>query len=575
MTPQLLPPTPQPELTPTQPELTPYHFARHILHVRLWHKQTEILNSLTTHHRIAVKSGNGLGKGFTAAIATLWFLHTHNPAIVLTTAPTFRQVRHILWRQIHTLHRRNPQTLGGQLLHTRWELAQDRYALGLSADHPDQFQGFHSPNLLLIVDEAEGVPDPIYDAITAITTTANAQLLLLGNPTTNSGAFRRAFHQERHTYKTITISALDSPNLTANHPIIPGLVTPQWVKERQQIWGIDNPLYQSRVLGQFPDQTQDTLIPLSLIEAAIYHHPAQYAADTAAMDTPDTLVIPALNTHVIPSVAEESQPYTQDAAAHPQPAANTTDTPDTLVIPNTHVIPSVAEESRRPITSQAAYPQPAANTTAALDTLAGETAATHPEPADADPQSLPQLDPNAPVTLGIDIARFGSDHSVILRRHGNIITHIQTYTNINTMQLAGHIAHAIRAHQPLQTCIDEIGIGAGVIDRLQEQGFGIHSINVGNPTTTDEAKRLYANRRAQTYWKLRELFETRQIQIPNHPQLLGQLAALRYTYDSRGRLLIESKEQIRRRGLPSPDHADALMLSYAQPPARHPPRLWT
>ena len=508
---------------PIQP--TPCHFARRILNVRPWKKQQEILNSLTTHHRIAVKSGNGLGKGFTAAIATLWFLHTHNPAIVLTTAPTFRQVRHILWRQIHTLHRRNPAVLGGQLLHTRWELAQDRYALGLSADTPDQFQGFHSPNLLLIVDEAEGVPDPIYDAITAITTTAHAQLLLLGNPTTNSGAFRRAFHQERHTYKTITISALDSPNLTANHPIIPGLVTPQWVQERQQIWGINNPLYQSRVLGQFPDQTPDTLIPLSLIEAAIYH---QHPLD-APSDTPDTLAIP--NTHAIPEL-------------------------------NTHVIPSVAEESQRPITNQPSNPQPAAND-------------SHPDnAADTDPQSLPQLDPNAPITLGIDIARFGSDHSVILQRHGNIITHIQTYTNINTMQLAGHIAHTIRTSQPLQTCIDEIGIGAGVIDRLKEQGFGIHSINVSKPPINDE-KRLYANRRAQTYWQLRELFEQRQIRIPNHPQLLGQLAALRYTYDSSGRLLIESKEQIRRRGLPSPDHADALMLSYAQPPAQNPPRLWT
>ena len=297
-------PTPAPDTPDTAPSwppaaaldpLPPVAFARYVLRVRLWHKQAEILDALPHHHRIAVKSGNGLGKGFTAAIAVLWFLHTHNPAIVLTTAPTFRQVRHILWRQIHTLHRRNPQTLGGQLLHTRWELAQDRYALGLSADHPDQFQGFHSPNLLLIVDEAEGVPDPIYDAITAITTTAHAQLLLLGNPTTNSGAFRRAFHQERHTYKTITISALDSPNLTANHPIIPGLVTPQWVQERQQIWGINNPLYQSRVLGQFPDQTPDTLIPLSLLEAAIYH---QYIPDT----------------HVIPSAAEES-PHPNSAQA--------------------------------------------------------------------------------------------------------------------------------------------------------------------------------------------------------------------------------------------------------------------
>ena len=90
---------------PRSPQ-SPVAFARDVLGVGLWHKQEEVLKALTSSRRVAVKAGNGLGKGFCAAVAVLWFVHTHpEEAIVLTTAPTFRQVRHILWRQIHRLYR--------------------------------------------------------------------------------------------------------------------------------------------------------------------------------------------------------------------------------------------------------------------------------------------------------------------------------------------------------------------------------------------------------------------------------------------------------------------------------------
>ena len=81
--------------------LSPVAFAREMLGVELWSKQVEVLEALTEHRRVAVKAGNGLGKGFCAAVAMLWFIHTHQDgAIALSTAPTFRQVRHILWRQV-------------------------------------------------------------------------------------------------------------------------------------------------------------------------------------------------------------------------------------------------------------------------------------------------------------------------------------------------------------------------------------------------------------------------------------------------------------------------------------------
>ena len=160
-------------------------------------------------------------------------------------------------------------TLAASCWDTRLEMPErDSFAMGLSADSPDEFQGFHSTNMLIVVDEAEGVAEPIYEAIEALMTSENCRLLLIGNPTTVTGSFRRAFHEDRELYHTITISAYDSPNVAEGAKTVPGLVTARWVKQRRKIWGEDNPIFQARVLGEFPEQSEDTLISLSAIEGA-------------------------------------------------------------------------------------------------------------------------------------------------------------------------------------------------------------------------------------------------------------------------------------------------------------------
>ena len=455
--------------TPRSPQ-SPVAFARDVLGVDLWHKQEEVLKALTSSRRVAVKAGNGLGKGFCAAVAVLWFVHTHpDEAIVLTTAPTFRQVRHILWRQIHRLYRPASEELGGTMRDTRWELSSDRYALGLSADGADQFQGFHSPNVFIVVDEAEGVSDEIYEGIESVMTSADPLLLLIGNPTTMSGAFRRAFHEERSIYHTITISALDSPNVRAGRVVVPGLTTTAWVEERRQIWGEDNPIYRSHVLGQFASKGEDTLFSLTDLEAAVKR---VVDAEYWSMDS-ETV-------------------YGAERAA--------------------------AEE----------------------------------------------------VIISVDVARFGSDSSVILRRRGDCVEDIEALRQQDTMQLTGRIAAAIREHNPAHILIDEIGIGAGVVDRLRELGHPVRGINVGRRALQDKT---YVNLRAEGYHALAHRFKAGQIIIPNDNQLISQLATMRYSHDSHGRLKMESKDEIRKRGLPSPDKADALMLSFLAPTSRV--KLWT
>ena len=230
---------------------SPVRFAQEVLGVTLWSKQEEVLEALKDHRRVAVKSGNGLGKGFSATVAILWFLYCHDDAVVLSTAPTFRQVRHVLWREVHRRYNQAKYGLGGRLLDTRLELSEGRFALGLSADNGDELQGFHSPNMLIVVDEAEGVSEPIYEAIEAVMTSENCRLLMIGNPTTMSGSFRRAFYEDRDLYHTVTISALDSPNVTGEKTV-KGLTTKRWVEERRKVWGRGEPHLPGPGSGRVP-----------------------------------------------------------------------------------------------------------------------------------------------------------------------------------------------------------------------------------------------------------------------------------------------------------------------------------
>ena len=110
--------------------------------------------------------------------------------------------------------------------------------------------------------------------------------------------------------------------------------------------------------------------------------------------------------------------------------------------------------------------------------------------------------------------------------------------------------------------MDEIGVGAGVVDRLRELGHPVRGVNVARKARQSQT---FANLRAEGYWALRERFASGRISIPADSQLVGELAALRYGYDSDGHIKMESKDDMRKRGLPSPDKADALMLAFLAP----------
>jgi hypothetical protein len=179
-----------------------------------------------------------------------------------------------------------------------------------------------------------------------------------------------------------------------------------------------------------------------------------------------------------------------------------------------------------------------------------------------------------PITIGVDIARFGTDRTVICARQGSRVIELNQYAKLNTMQTVGKVVDAITRHNPESVNVDEVGIGAGVVDRLHELGHSnVTGINVGAKSTDPEH---FFNLRAELYDALRTRFEQGDIEIPNDADLIAQLAAIRVEFTSRGQLKVESKETMRRRSLPSPDKADALLLAFAPTTTHHQPnfKIW-
>lgn len=167
----------------------------------------------------------------------------------------------------------------------------------------------------------------------------------------------------------------------------------------------------------------------------------------------------------------------------------------------------------------------------------------------------------SPLVIGVDVAISDHDATAIVRRRGRSVYKLETYYNCNTMEIVGLVRRIIDSEQPSKVMIDCIGIGAGVVDRLREIGYSqVEGINVAR--SADE-KDKFKNLRAELWHNMREwLAQEMPIDIPESDELLGDLTSLGYKFDSSGRLQIESKDELRKRGIKSPDTADALALTF-------------
>jgi phage terminase large subunit len=441
----------------------PVRFVREVLRENPWSVQEEILRSVAKNSQTAVKASNASGKTRTAAEAVLWWLVRYSDGIAITTAPTYEQVQKLLWREIHQAIGRSRDFEFPEANLVELKLGPGNYGAGLSTNKGVNFQGFHSPHLLIVVDEAPGVDSEIWEAIEGARAGGDVHLLILGNPTTISGFFYDAFTKERHLWNTFSIDAFDTPNLAGftledlrklprdlpeSAPVFqykpfPALVTRRWVYEKFLTWGEESPLWQARVRGEFPTNLEDALIPLSWLEAA---------SKRATSGTGGSLY------------------------------------------------------------------------------------------------------------AGIDVAGPGKDEtSVVVRSESGTIVAQSAWVKPDPRGEVVHFLAPFKARLH-SVNVDRVGLGEYFAHHLRDLGYRIEFVNVATAARRPDS---FSNLKAELYWSLRERFEKGEIAGLTDELTIQQLASIRFEYNSRGLVVIESKEDARKRGVSSPDRAEALMLAFS------------
>ncbi len=225
-------------------------------------KQADILNSLAVNTMTSARSGHGIGKSAVQAWSVLWFMTTRPFPKIPCTAPTQHQLYDILWAEI-SKWKRNSRVLNDSLIWTKEKLymkgyPEEWFAVARTASTPDALQGFHSENILYIIDEASGVDDKIFEPVLGAMSTPGARLLMCGNPTQLSGFFYDSFHKNRGEYSTYHVDARDSSR-----------VDERYVKMIVNMYGEDSDVFRVRVAGDFPLAEDDVFIPLPLVEKSV------------------------------------------------------------------------------------------------------------------------------------------------------------------------------------------------------------------------------------------------------------------------------------------------------------------
>ena len=232
----------------------------------LWSKQRQILESIRDNRRTAVHSCHESGKSFTAAEAVVWWIESHLPgeAFAVTTAPTGAQVKAILWREINKAHKRG--SLMGRCLTTEWKIGDNELvAFGRKPSdyNTEAFQGIHARYVLVVIDEACGVPKSLWDAAETLIANETGRILAIGNPD-DPGSYFAEVCKPGSGWEVIHIGADDTPNFTGEYvpdKVRDQLIHPLWAEEKRISWGEESPIYISKVKGEFPPYATDTVAP--------------------------------------------------------------------------------------------------------------------------------------------------------------------------------------------------------------------------------------------------------------------------------------------------------------------------
>lgn len=239
-----------------------------------WNGKTGVLDwqyeasaKLVERDRLSVRSGHGVGKSAFLSWAVIWFLNCYFPAKIPVTAPTGHQLSDILWAEIAKWHRILKERKPALAAQFEWKTEvfelkaapRESFAVARTSrkENPEALQGFHSENLLFLIDEASGVDEAIYEVAEGALSTDGAKVILTGNPTRTSGYFHDTHHRGRADWGIVHVNGETCP-----------LVSKRYIDTMARKYGIESNRYRVRVLGEFPKSEDDVVIPLDLIEAA-------------------------------------------------------------------------------------------------------------------------------------------------------------------------------------------------------------------------------------------------------------------------------------------------------------------
>lgn len=254
----------------------PEDWVRDKLGDTLWSRQREIMEAVRDYRHVAVHSCHESGKSWTASRVVCWWLDSHpaGTAFAVTTAPSSSQVRAILWREINKAHMK-AENRGAPLLgrtnQTEWWIGKEMIAMGRKPrDYSSEaFQGIHQRYVLVVIDEANGVPSDLWDAAETLVANESGRILAIGNPDDPSSSFAEAC-KPGSGWNTIHIGYKDTPNFTGEYvpkAVAEQLIGPTWVEERRAKWGENSPLFVSKVEGNFPESVADGVVPWSWVLA--------------------------------------------------------------------------------------------------------------------------------------------------------------------------------------------------------------------------------------------------------------------------------------------------------------------
>lgn len=418
--------------------------------------------------QISIAACHGPGKTAIAAWCIIYSLLFRYPLRAVATAPSRGQIEGALMSEVSKWHEKLPAGLQ-ELIDIKSTSAtlkrapKRAYFEARTArpENPEALQGIHEDEgyVLLIVDEASGVHERIYESAIGSMSGHNCQTILLSNPTRTSGFFFDTHNRNRDRWFAVRVSHEDSKR-----------VTDQFVEEVASSYGRDSNIFRVRALGQFPRSDLDSLIPFDLADAA----------------------------------------RNRD-----------------IVVPR-----------------------------------------------------------NAQEVWGVDVARFGDDSTVLVRRTKlHVDPNIQVWNQHDIMATANRIHNLYKEavekdSAPSVVLVDVIGMGAGVVDRLAELGVPVRGINVSEKSLYSEQ---YRNLRTELGFLAKEWLEKRSNSLPQcpglgtpmcpdrrtcvHERLIAEMTTIKYDLTSTGKLLMESKSDMKKRGHKSPDLADAFFLTFAEEPA--------